>query len=199
MGKKIYTNWTEATTNVSKAFMGLLHAIDSGYEAWLEIQDNGKQDYPVKIVNPTLDNPFNWTSYIGVPRDFKAILDHKYINDTEKDLTVNWIDCFGTLEAIEHYQKTGELIDGAINSCGRSHPVRIKDANNYRKNKDGYEYGFWMNWWKPKDEVPYWIPDPNIKKVFVVCTYGKNSLLDKQEAIKKAGKFLTQYANMIGG
>ena len=85
--KETYTNWTAATNNPNKAIIGLVSCLESGKNAWIEIRKNGEQDYPLKIKNPALENPFNWEIMYGVPRNEKEMMNHKYFNDTEKDLT----------------------------------------------------------------------------------------------------------------
>ena len=102
---KVYTTWAEATNNASKAMMGLISCIESGKNAWIEVRRNGDQAYPIKIKNPALDDPYNWEMNYGVPKNENDFLNDHYFNETEKDLTYNWIACFGEKEAIEEYQK----------------------------------------------------------------------------------------------
>ena len=196
MSDKVYTNWTEATTNASKAILGLISCLESGYNAWIEVRDNGEQDYPIKIKNPELNNPFNWTMSYGVARNENEMIKHNYFNETEKDLTYNWVACFGDKEAIKLYQENGGVITkGLIHGIGICSPVRIKDANFYRKNitGDNYEYNYWVTYWKPINNIPYWIVDKSIKKVLTICYNKKN--VDKSEAMKRAADFLYSYAN----
>jgi hypothetical protein len=78
---------------------------------------------------------------------------------------------------------------------GYCHPVRIKDANEFRKNLDGYTgYGYWATKWKPQDNIPYRIP-AQIDKVFVVCY--NDAPADKKISITTAGQFLLEYARTI--
>lgn len=195
---KVYTTWTEATNNASKAMIGLLSCIESGRNAWIEIRKNGEQSYPIKIKNPALDNPFNWEMSYGIPRNENDMLNHSYFNETERDLTYNWMACFGEKKAIEEYQKNGTISKELFNGTGICHPVRIKDANFYRKNiiGDNYEYGYWVTYWKPKKNIPYWIVDESIGDVFTIC-FNDDIIVDKAEAIRKAAEFMLAYANEI--
>lgn len=194
----VKTNWTKATTDANKALMGLLSCIQSGCNAWIEVRKNGDQDYPVEKVNPELDNPFNWEFAYGTPRNEEEMAKHRYLNDTEKDLTYNWTDAFGTPEAIEKYQKTGEVTPGLFNGQGTSCPVRIVDANRYRKEikGDGYEYNFWAAYWRPKEGIDVYVLDDEIDEVFVICyDNSPENIPDKKDLIRKAGEFLLAYAD----
>ena len=192
--KETYTNWTEATNNPNKAIIGLVSCLESGKNAWIEIRKNGEQDYPLKIKNPALENPFNWEMMYGVPRNEKEMMNHKYFNDTEKDLTYNWTACYGEAKAIEEYQKNGTITKEMFNGMGICHPVRIKDANFYRKNilGDNYEYGYWVTYWRAKKDIPYYIVDDSVGNVFTICY--NDELCDRSEAMKKAAQFMMEYA-----
>lgn len=192
--KEIYTNWTEATNNPNKAIIGLVSCLESGKNAWIEIRKNGEQDYPLKIKNPALENPFNWEMMYGVPRNEKEMMNHKYFNDTEKDLTYNWTACYGEAKAIEEYQKNGTITKEMFNGMGICHPVRIKDANFYRKNilGDNYEYRYWVTYWRAKKDIPYYIVDESVGNVFTICY--NDELCDRSEAMKRAAQFMMEYA-----
>lgn len=192
---KVYTTWSEATTNANKAMMQLVSCIESGKNAWIEIRKNGEQEYPIKKKNPELDNPFNWDMMYGAPRNESEMMNYKYFNDTQKDLTYNWTACFGEKNAIKEYQSNGKITKELFNGMGICHPVRIKDANFYRKNivGDNYEYGYWVTYWKPKKNIPYWIVDDSIGEVFTICF--NEEAVNKKEAIKRAAQFIMEYAN----
>mgnify|MGYP001635344188 CR=1 FL=1 len=194
---KVYTTWTEATNNASKAMMGLISCIESGRNAWIEVRKNGEQSYPIKIKNPALENPFNWEMNYGIPRNEKDLHNYNYFNETERDLTYNWIACFGEKKAIEEYQNNGIISKELFNGIGICHPVRIKDANFYRKNilGDNYEYGYWTTYWKPKNNIPYWVVDESIGNVFTICF--NDEIVDKAEAVRKSAQFMMKYANKI--
>lgn len=186
---KKYTSWTEATISPWQALIGLTSCLNSGKNAWIEIQKNGEQDYPVKIKNPALNNPFNWTMMYGLPRNEKQMSEHPYYNETEKDLTYNWEAAFATKESAEEYITTGKPTKGLLKGMGTCIPVKIKDLESIRD--DGYKYGAWITFWKPKDEIPYWIPD-KIDKVYVVCF--NDEPYDKENALVKAANFLLEIA-----
>lgn len=197
MSDKVYTNWSQATNNASRAMMGLISCIEHGMNAWIELRKNGEQDHPMKIKNPELDNPFNWTMSFGVPRDGAELLNHNYFNDTEKDLTMNWTACFGEPDAIKEYQEHGKITKELFKGQGTCHPVKIADANFYRKNTlgDNYKYEFWVTYWQPKDKIPYWVVDESVGDVFTVCY--NDEPVDKAEAIRKAARFMMDYADSL--
>lgn len=53
----IRTNWTTATTNYQEALLALQACKGSCRTCWLELRENGDQDFPIKIVNPVLNDP----------------------------------------------------------------------------------------------------------------------------------------------
>lgn len=193
---EVYTNWTHATTNPNEAMMGLLSCLNAGKNAWIETRKNSKQnmEYPIMKKNPELDNPFNWTMMYGTVRNNKDLESHSYFNETEKDLTYNWIACFGENDAIEEYQKNRTITKELFVGSGICHPVRIEDANYYRKEilGDSYEYDYWVTWWKPKDNITHYVIDESINEVFVIC-YDAGPV-NKKAAIEKTARFLMDYA-----
>lgn len=144
----------------------MLNCLKYGYKCRLAVERNAHSGSPIKVVNPVLDDPFNWRSTYAVLRNGE--ISHNFLNETEKDLTENWTTLFGTKEAIEHYKKTGKLTDDAFGK-GKAFPARIDDASKYRK--DGYDYRHWVSYWSPIDGIQVWVPKKLIFPVFTVYTY----------------------------
>lgn len=194
---EIYTNWTTATVNPYEAVMGLLSCLNAGKNAWIERRPNGSQGLPIMKKNPELDNPFNWEMLYGAPRNEEEMKKHNYFNETEKDMTYNWTACFGEKEAIEEYQKSRTVTEGMFKGIGICHPVRIEDADYYRKEilKDGYKHGYWVTWWKPKDSIPRYVVDDSIRDVFVICY--NDGPVNKKAAAENAARFLMDYADTL--
>lgn len=196
---EVLTSWTEAMTDPYKAIIALISCLQHNKNAWIEIRKNGDQAFPIMKKNPELDNSFNWTMSYGTTRNEDEINKRGYFNDTEKDLTFNWTACFGTEKAIEEYQKNDvvspDMFNGSI--C---HPVRIKDANAYRRDVvgDNYDYTYFVTYWKPKKGIESWIVDESIGDVFVVC-YEKDTdeKVDKKKAMVTAAQLLLAYAETI--
>lgn len=82
------------------------------------------------------------------------------------------------------------LIMGGSVSC----PVKIEDANRYRREitGDNYKYSYFADWWKPADGIATYIPDPSVGKVFVVCY--DDSTFNMRKACERAADFLRDYA-----
>lgn len=192
---EVNTSWTHATTNVSKAMIGLVSCLEAGKNAWIEVRKNGDQKYPIMRVNPLLDDPFNWTMNYGTIRNEKELEKHQFINETEKDLTYNWTSVFSTKDAIEEYKKNRTVTKELIFDGGICCPVRIEDANAYRRDvvHDNCDYRYWMTFWKPKDGIPTYVVDDNVDDVFVVCY--SDSPVNKKEAAKYAALFFKGYAD----
>lgn len=195
------TNWTKATTNPSEALAGLVSCLNAGYNAWIEIRENGQQEIPLKVKNPELDNPFNWRSSFGVIRPQAE--KNEYFNETEKELTEKWIEVFGDYEAFVKYKETGEISEGLIlletdSSCEKRvrFPIRIEDANRYRAefSGDGYKYGYWQNAWAPNPElnIPYYIVDDSVGFVFTICY--NTEPVDMGYALRRVAEYLNKFA-----
>lgn len=140
------TSWTEGTRNPFKAIRNFISCAQYGYNCWIEIRSNEDCDYPIKIKNPALNNPENWRFSYGIPTTGKEPED-QYFNETQRDLTLNYKSMIRDKEGKTTVQGMGESIQ-----------VRIP-----------YGLHSWTDHWEPKTGIPYWIPDPNISKVFIVC------------------------------
>jgi len=182
---EIQTNWSRATLDISVAILGVIKAASTGLDAWIELLDNGKQDYPIVVPNPDLNNIDNWTMSYGIPYDTKFFDDKKFLNDTEENLTRNYIAGFATEEIIKIYRETGKLPKGAKLGTGKCFPMKRKDSND----------NTWIYTWKPLDNIPYWTPDKNIKKVFTVCTCQRE--VDYPALLLHMSSFLQTYANSL--
>ena len=196
-GDIMKTNWTKATVDANAAMLGLISCVQHDKNAWIEVQKNGEQEYPIMKKNPALDDPFNWTMLYGVPYNEKELTEHSYFNDTERDLTIFWTACYGIQSAIDAYQKDRTLLEGLIMGGGICHPVRIEDAVRYREMYvgDGYKYNTWTTFWKPKEGIPYYVVDERIEKVFVICY--DNEPVDAAAAIRRAAQFMLGYADSL--
>lgn len=199
---KPYTNWCKATENPYEAIANLISCLNSGKNAWIEYQKNGEQEYPLVIKNPALENPHNWTSSVMCcgGRDDSV----PFFNETLKDLAKNWINVFSCSEkAVKAYEEKGKVTKGLIRlATDRVYEtykcnVRKKDATRYRKEfvGDDYDYEKMVGYhlWEPKEGIPYYIPDPNIDKVFVVC-YNCEPV-DIKKSLRSAAEFLLNIAN----
>lgn len=191
--------WTTATTSIEKAISGLLSALASKRNAWIEIQKNGEQSNPIKRKNPQLDNPFNWSlecQYIAAD-DYPKMED--FFNATEKDLHENWTGgYFRDAKSREHYIKTGEILPDTLTQAGISCPVRVVDWLKTRPDLDPNSLPMknWRAIWGPlkypAPGIPYWVTDDRIGDVFVVMT--DSSPLVRAHAMRRLAKFLENHA-----
>lgn len=187
------TNWTKATQDPFIALTGLLSCMAANRNCWIEHQENGDQDFPITIPNPALDDPFNWTMSYGIPGQPDP--DHKYLNETERDLTFNWTAQFGEEKAVERYRKTGKLTKAALKNAGVCFPCRKKDFLAIRRDLKGWtEEQLWTTYWQPRDGVPYHVDAP-IGKVFVVCYDDKP--VCREKLLLKASEFLVAVAKSL--
>ena len=193
MNKNKSTSWTKATTDFETALIGLFSCLNSGKNSWIEIQKNGEQDFPIKISNPALDNPFNWTMAYGVPRNEEEMEKYKYLNDTEKDLTYNWYAAFSDPKAAKLYQNTGKITRKLFNGMGICTSVKMADIDAWRAKQGKEPFGYsWVTYWKPKDNIPYWIA-ADIQEVFVACY--NDGLANKKESYLKTAELLHKLAD----
>lgn len=192
---KTHTGWMHATTDPNEAMIGLVSCLDSGYNAWIEVRKNGDQEFPIMKKNPMLDDPFNWRLGYSSRTKEKELEEYQYFNETEKDLTYNWIGAFATVEAAAAYKKDRTIIKGLIGNIGSVQcPVRKEDAERYRSDiqGDNYKYTYFTDFWKPKEGISRYIVDEDIENVFVVCYSTEEA--DKKTALERAASFLLAYA-----
>lgn len=207
VNNKVYTDWTPAKVNYQDALISLQACRGSHAVCWLELRDNGDQTYPIKMPNPLLEDPFAWRHSYGTitsPSNLKA---HKFLNETERDLTYNWIAGYGNPEAIAKYKENRELAEGLCMGIGnvKCFPIRIEDAQKYRDTfiKDGYRYGkpgeetCFVDFWSPKDGIPFYVPDQNVGKVLVVCYSKVGNTMSEADSIAKTAATLSEYAEYL--
>lgn len=201
----IRTNWTKAMTDYQEALLALQACRGSFRMCWLELRENGDQAFPITTVNPALDDPFAWDFSYGTYVSPGYLPKHKFLNDTERDLTYNWISGYGDPVAIEKYKKNRELTKGLNANVGTCFPIRIEDAQKYRDTfvGDGYVYtypeknGGIVNFWKPKKGIPAYVPDKTIGKVFTVCTAPEGDVISEADSLERTAKTLMEYAQYL--
>lgn len=146
---------------------------------------NGECDEKLYINNPEIFNVFNYVMSYGTVRnqdDRDKVFDNPCLND----LYHNYTSCFGTKEAIELYQKNGEITKGLINGIGRNHPVKISDAIKHREMfvGDGYtNFDHWVYSWKLKDDIPRLLEQDEKTIVTIVDIKGGSRKEEKTELI----------------
>lgn len=187
--------YSQPTTSLETAIIKFMNAMEGNLNVELKVCDNAKVQFPITVKNPELNNPFNWTMEYGSLRNHKEEFAN-YFNETQKDLTLNWVAAYGEKQAIEAYQKDGTISKGLMKGTGYCHPIRIEDANWYREHiiKDNHKYGTFVTHWAPKDNIPYYVPDPSVKKCYAVC-YREEEMQDKTDILKTFGQFIIDHAD----
>ena len=201
----VRTNWTMAMTNYQDALYALQTCRGSFRSCWLELRENGDQEYPINIVNPALDDPFAWEFSYGTLISPELLHTRKFLNETERNLTYHWMAGYGVPTAIEKYRKNHELTKGLNIGIGTCFPIRIEDAQKYRDIfvGDGYVYRYpedgkgFVDFWKPKTGIPVYVPDRTVGKVFTVCTDMEGNTVSEIDSLERTAKTLEEYAQYL--
>ena len=166
-----YTSWTEATLNPFKAVKGLVSCLQSGRNAWIERQENGKQDFPLVENNPDLSDISNWTSSGAYGcRDWEAekkkIEADAKMHPTAKKLKLEYTTAFGTEKEYQKYLKTGKVKFRGIGKC---YFVKYEDLVKTRK-EEGTELSSDFRFVLQVSPIPRYKRVVKTKrKVYVVC------------------------------
>ena len=168
MNKK--TNWTSATHNPFKAFKGLVSCLQSGYNAWIELQENGKQDNPLLETNPNINNLSTWKSsgsyFVQDWAKEKERIENDTIHPFAKKLMLEYTTVFGSEEEYENYLKTGEV---KFLGMGKKYFIRYDDLIKTRE-KEGIKLSDKSRYVLSVLPIEHYkqVKKTN-RKVFVVC------------------------------
>lgn len=136
------TNWSKPKTNFLKATMCLRKALASGLNASLVRMYNEDCEFPIvqKLVSKKLSklskNIDNWDSNSQTLWTLQEIEDSQHLSDDEKYMMINYVQVFGTDEAIEHYRTTDELTAENVRGVGVAHFVKRQDIIDYYKQRE---------------------------------------------------------------
>jgi len=165
------TNWSTPKTNIIAALMCLRQALISGFRARLIRLRNEDCAHPIRYKHA--DNDFrNYEFQIGYPSSYQGIIDDPNMSEFEKHLSLNYVTCYGTPEAVHAYYSTGKLSKDNDKGIGRSHLVLATDFINYlldtqqnqraslyqRQYNDGNAYTgevHWFDFYRYKHGNPY--------------------------------------------
>jgi len=168
--------WSQATTTLLDALISAKSAIDFGYLSIIVYKQNELQESPAVEHNPLLKDPFNWKqicAYYGTPEDKTKAID-KANTDTEKELLSNWCQVFGTQQAINTYQQTGEVTKdlnlggGIATIVKRADIVKYMKANGEEERAHYWEFSNFIPMFSPIEGVKYWSPIKNINTYAVL-------------------------------
>lgn len=123
------TNWSTPKTNFFAAIEDLHAALSSGHNARLIRMRNEDCNYPIKKSDDPKKFDFrNYSFSMGYPATYNKVLNTGKEN---VELTLNYVSCYGTPEAIEKYYKTGVVTSGNIQGMGTNHLVKVDDMIKY--------------------------------------------------------------------
>lgn len=181
-------NWTQATTELEQAILGVLSCRKAGYKAWIEIANNADVPFPIQIKNPALNDPESWTMSYGIPKPAPKDEQESFFNDTEKDLYYNYDYSFRRYRCEKghiHFEKKQLFANVKCPKCGKESsqfcgPVKLKDPHSRT----------WITIWQAKKDVPYWIPDPKISDVYVIAHDTDKTALDEKQCLLEIADFI---------
>ena len=124
------TNWSTPKTNIFLGMLDLRKALANGFKAKLIRMRNEDCLHPIekKIQNTDFRN---YEFQIGYGSSINEINKNTTLSEYEKYLSLNYVSCFGTPEAIKKYYE--EFILSKDNFCtmGRSYLVHADDLIKY--------------------------------------------------------------------
>jgi len=120
------TNWSSPKTNALAGINCLRKALASGENVRLVRTRNEECSYPIKVKQHDTDFR-NYESYIGYGASIDSIMADTSMSDFEKHLSLNYVNCFGTPEAVKEYYTSGLLSPDNNKGMGVSHLVKAED------------------------------------------------------------------------
>ena len=120
------TNFSRPTTNIFAGLNQLRHALAYGMRVKLIRIDNADCTHP--ILNKQQDQDFrNYEFSSGHAAARTTINADKGMSDFQKHLSLNYVNCYGTQEAVDNYYKTGVVVPDNHLGIGVSHLVLATD------------------------------------------------------------------------
>jgi hypothetical protein len=120
------TNWSTPKRNFLAGLNDLRKALASGMNARLIRARNEDCRHPLKVRNETKDFR-NYEFMNGHAACKDSINANAAMSDFEKHLATNYVNCYGTPEAVDRYYETGILQPNNDNGIGTSHLVLVVD------------------------------------------------------------------------
>lgn len=128
----MHTNWTTPKKHIIPAINDLRGALAAGCNARLIKLWNAECDHPIKIRNEDKDFR-NYEFRVGYAASIKTITEDQSMTDFEKELSLNYVNRYGTPEAVQRYYETRELSADNDKGIGVAHLVHIEDYLEYLK------------------------------------------------------------------
>lgn len=121
------TNWSQPKTNIFSAMLSLRKALMSGNKATLIKIFNEECAHPIRSNGKDVDLDFREYTFSSGTRNSVNSIKSKASTFCEK-LSLDYICCFGTAEAIDLYYNQGILSSDNFNGIGRAHLINVDDA-----------------------------------------------------------------------
>lgn len=165
-----FTAWNTASRYLAENIVTAIEGIEKyNYQMIIKYCQNEEHANPLKKINKDLDNPFNWVCISQFHRSEEEIKKAlcRALNDTERDLLLNWTWIFGEPKAIKIYQETGKCTAGLFKGIGTCSQVRIKDMIQYFKENGKAERAklweeskyFNSGLWTPAKNINTYLPE----------------------------------------
>jgi hypothetical protein len=129
------TNWSTPKKNIIAGMNDLRKCLASGYNARLIRKYNEDCQYPLKKKNEDQDFR-NYDFYIGYSSTVNIIKADTSMTEFEKHLSLNYVNKFGTQEAVDRYYKIGICSAENFKGVGRSHLILVDDLIKFFKEND---------------------------------------------------------------
>lgn len=132
------TNWSTPKTNIFAAINELRHALAAGQNSRLIRARNEDCQHPLTQKNNIMD--FRAYEFqMGYAASIASIMADDSMSDFEKELSTNYVNRYGTPEAVTRYYETRELTKDNDLGIGTSHLVHIEDYLEYLKTTKQYQ------------------------------------------------------------
>jgi len=97
---KYNTNWSKGSKYYLKAFWSMIQANKAGYNASVKRLDNKDLYYPIMVLNPLLNDMYNWQPNYGIPMSKEEYENYEGVNETETKLTKHYQYNYKTHKAV---------------------------------------------------------------------------------------------------
>lgn len=123
------TIYSSPKKNIISGMLDLRSALAYGCKAKLVRARNEDCSHPILKLKKVQDQDQDFRNYefsYGTSSSINKIK-NSTSSDFEKNLSLNYVSCFGTEEAVKRYYETGKVTADNSKGMGRSHLVRVDD------------------------------------------------------------------------
>jgi hypothetical protein len=187
------TRWSSPKTNIIAGMLDLRKALAAGQKAKLIRARNEECEFPIKEKLQDLDFR-NYEFSIGYGSSINKIKADTSRSEFEKQLSLNYVSCYGDPDAVKSYYETGILTKRNVRSMGVNHLVKVDDLIAFFKSINDAER---MNIYERQYRAPEHVHDTTHLFDFFRYKHGSAyaikkfkrklwvvQLLDKDETVK---------------